>query len=291
MLNGTEIKVGAVRSLWRYPVKSMRGETLALARIGPYGVEGDRYSALVDRTDGKVATAKHPHKWPNLLGWSASIQEQGMGGEENGAISITLPTGMTVRGAQPDRDRILSDALGREVTLAYAHHGQISGLPADLFPSWTGRSEEYWPDMEGREKRDVVTEFSLPPGTFFDGAMIHLLTTATLKHLQNLYPAGCFDPLRFRPNIVVDTGEEREGFLENEWVGRRLFLGEDVRLKVIKPCARCVMTTLPQGDLPKDPGILSTAVRNNHSHVGVYAMVEQGGLVRRRDTVRIIGGQ
>lgn len=65
-------------------------------------------------------------------------------------------------------------------------------------------AEEYWPDMEGLDYRDTVTDWDLPPGTFFDLALVHVLTTATLERLREIYPQGRFEVRRFRrPNIVV----------------------------------------------------------------------------------------
>jgi uncharacterized protein YcbX len=94
---------------------------------------------------------------------------------------------------------------------------------------------------------------------------------------------------RFRPNIVVAPTTGTRGFVENDWVERTLRLGDEVRLQITMPCGRCVMTTLPQGDLPRDTGILRTAVQQNQGNVGVYARVVRGGIVRHGDTVTIDG--
>jgi uncharacterized protein YcbX len=141
--------------------------------------------------------------------------------------------------------------------------------------------------MEGLDHRDAVTEFTLPEGTFFDGATIHLLTTATLDHLSELYPQGRFKAQRFRPNIVVELASGEKGFAENAWIGRTLAIGTEVRLNITRPCGRCVMTTLPQGDLPRDPGILRTIAQHNRAKVGVYAVVQRGGTIRQGDRVQI----
>ena len=117
--------------------------------------------------------------------------------------------------------------------------------------------------------------------------MVHLLTTATLDRLRELYPQGRFEVRRFRPNIVVQLGSTEKSFAENAWVGHTLAIGTAVRLKITSPCGRCVMTTLAQGDLPKDPGILRTAAQHNQVNVGVYAAVELGGTIRRGDPIRI----
>ena len=150
----------------------------------------------------------------------------------------------------------------------------------------TANAEEYWPDMEGLDFRDTVTDFALPAGTFFDCAVVHLLTTATLDRLGELYPRGRFEVRRFRPNIVVQPASGKTGFIENTWVGHTLAIGDEVRLSITGPCGRCVMTTLPQGDLPRDPDILRTAAQHNHVQVGVYAAVVRGGMIRRGDSVR-----
>ncbi len=204
-----------------------------------------------------------------------------MGEELNAAlpaVRLTLPDGTIVTSEQPDLEQVLSSALGREVAFAEAQHdGESSGAQA----------EEYWPDMEGLDYRDTVTEWELPAGTFFDLAVVHMLTTATIERLRALYPAGRFEVRRFRPNIVVGTGPDHQGFVENDWIGRTLAIGDEVRLRVTGPCPRCVMTTLPQGDLPKDAGILRTAAQNNEANVGVYADVVKGGTVRRGDDVTL----
>ena len=95
--------------------------------------------------------------------------------------------------------------------------------------------------------------------------------------MHELYPEGRFAVPRFRPNVVVKSTDGSEGFVENAWLGRIVAIGESVRLKIDLNCARCVMTTLAQGDLPKDPGILRTAAQHNQVNVGVYASVLHGG--------------
>ncbi len=122
----------------------------------------------------------------------------------------------------------------------------------------------------------------MPAGTFFDIAGARMPTTATIDHLRGLYPQGRFEARRFRPNIVVATGPDDQGFAENGWIGHTATIGGTVRLAITAPCPRCVMITLPQGDLPKDPGILRTAARHNAVSVGVYASVLTGGSISPR---------
>jgi uncharacterized protein YcbX len=147
---------------------------------------------------------------------------------------------------------LLTGALSRPVTLA-------SAAPSE--PSL----EEYWPDTAELDHQETVTDEAMPASTFFDLAAIHVLTTATINRLRELYPQGRFEVRRFRPNIV----------------------GDDVVLEITDHCPRCVMTTLPQEDLPKDSGILRTAARHNEVHVGVYGEVRRGGRIQRGDTVTL----
>jgi uncharacterized protein len=274
-----QVAGGSVVGLWRYPVKSMMGEELNAAEVTDRGLVGDRQFAVVDASTGKVAGAKNPRKWGNFFDFRAAYVEPPQSGLKLPAVRLTLPDGTVVTSERTDLAEVLSTALGREVAFAEAQHdGESSGAQA----------EEYWPDMEGLEHRDTVTEWELPAGTFFDLALVHLLTTATIERLRALYPEGRFEVRRFRPNVVVATAPDQEGFVENDWIGQTLAIGDEVRLRITGPCPRCVMTTLPQGDLPKDAGILRTAAQNNRANVGVYAAVVTGGTVRRSDNVTVV---
>ncbi len=281
-----ESLLGSVGALWRYPVKSMLGEELDAAEITARGVLGDRGYACVDLFSGRVASAKHPRKWAKLFECQAAYVEPPRLNQPLPPVGITLPDGLYVTSDQRSLTEDLSSALGRDVIL-------FSTPPPDA------NLEEEWADIEGMPYRGVVTEQALGgntmPGLFYDGAVIHLLATATLARLHALYPAGRFAPQRFRPNIVVQSADEGEGFTESAWLERTLAIGDEVRLEVTMPCVRCVMTTLAQGDLPADPGILRAVAQHNRVNlgsygalpcVGVYASVTQGGIVRRGDAVR-----
>src|SRR5215471_17722540 len=220
----TQRAVGSIVSLWRYPVKSMLGEELNAAEVTKGGLLGDRAYALVDSSDGKVASAKNPRKWPQLFDFRAALADAPRTVVNVPPVRITLPDGTIVNSEQPDVHQILSKALKREVTL--------SALPDRR----AATAEEYWPDMEGLDHRDTVTEFGLPEGTFFDCAVVHLLTTATLDRLRSLYPEGRFEVRRFRPNIVVETTSADKDFVENGWIGQTVAIGDSVRLSIIGPC-------------------------------------------------------
>jgi uncharacterized protein len=280
--------VGTITAIWRYPVKSMMGEQLDASAVTEQGVLGDRAYALVDAETGKIASAKNPKRWPNLFQCHAALTEPPETARELPPVRITLPGGATVTSDDPAVDEVLSGLVGRRVTLE-------STAPAEPV------LEEYWPDMEGvspEGHRDTVTDerigMAAPPGTFFDLAPMGVLTTATLDQLEELYPQGRFDVRRFRMNLIVDV--DADGFVENDWIGHTLEVGDGVSLPVTIADPRCVMITLPQGDLAKDPGILRTAAQHNRLEipgagsypcVGVYATVAAGGNVSRGDPVAL----
>ena len=265
----------------------MMGEELNAAEITERGLLGDRAYAVLDSSDGKVASAKNPRKWPRLFDFRATFITPPRSGAKLPPVRITLPDGAVVTSDQGNRDQILSQALNREVTLDATERGRPEVVESTSPNPWTPKAEEYWPDMEGLEYRDTVTDFNLPEGTFFDCAVVHLLTTATVDRLRELYPPGRFEVRRFRPNIVVEAASGVRDFVENAWIGRTLAIGDAIRLSITGPCPRCVMTTLPQGDLAKDPGILRTAAQHNHTNVGLYASVVRGGTVRRGDPISL----
>jgi uncharacterized protein YcbX len=279
----TTTAAGTVVSLWRYPVKSMLGEELNSSYVTERGLAGDRSYALIDQETGKVASAKNPRKWGKLFDFRAAfIEDTPPQVVENilPPVRITFPDGTQIFSSdQDDIDHALSSVLGREVKLMRATNLEK--------PSY----EEYWPDIEGLAQREKVTDEAMPPQTFFDIAVIHIFTTSTINRLRELYPEGRFEVRRFRPNIVVEsTSEEKKNdFIENSWVGKKLMIGEDIVLRVIGPCTRCVMITLPQGDLPKDLGILRTVAQYNRVTAGVYATVHEGGTIRRGDQVLLEG--
>jgi hypothetical protein len=263
----------------------MLGEELEACEVTERGFRGDRAFALVDTEDGKVASTKNPRKWARLFECRARFSDDG------GDVRITLPDGATVSAREPAAAELLSSLLGRKTTLRTSSAG-----PPVI--------EELWLDgaPDGRAVTDETIARGSPAGTFFDYAVVHLVTTGALARFAELYPQGRFDVRRFRPNLLVSTAEGAAEFFENGWIGKTVAVGDSVRLAVTDPCPRCVMSTLAQEDLPADPGILRTAARHNSvvggegrgpegvyaASVGVYARVLSGGTVRRGDPVRIL---
>ena len=282
-MEGRGASVGSVVELWRYPVKSMQGEPIDTTAITERGVLGDRAYALMDRATGYIVSAKHPRKWGAVFACRAVFAQPPQLGAPLPPVWITLPDGAVVSSAEAHVDQLLSRALGRDVTLV-AEAPAAPMREANRAPIDDPTSQE----IIRREPMGLAA----PDGTFFDHAALHLLTTATLNRLQALYPAGRFAVSRFRPNLVVTPSGEDQGFVENGWLGHSLTIGAAVQLYLIDPSPRCVVTTLAQGDLPHDIGILRAVSRHNAAAsvtlapglvlpavAGVYARVDQGGLL------------
>src|SRR5260370_41590886 len=134
--------VGVVEELWRYPVKSMIGEPLTATEVTESGLLGDRAYALRDTSDGNIATAKNPRKWPNLFDYRAALTGAARAGEKLPPAQITLPDGTTISTEQPDAARILSAALKREVRLVKIEPGRREAASANKETSQE-TSEEY----------------------------------------------------------------------------------------------------------------------------------------------------
>jgi uncharacterized protein YcbX len=275
---------GTVVSLWRYPVKSMMGEELNSSYVTERGLIGDRTYAVVDNQTGKVASAKNPRKWGKLFDFRSMFVDSPHDVNDIPPVRITFPDGSNISSNHQednDMDSSLSKVFDREVRLMKA-----SGFEE---PSY----EEYWPDIDGLARRETVTDEGMPSKTFFDIAVIHILTTSTINRLRELYPEGRFEVRQFRPNIVVESTskQKKNDFIEDSWVGKKMTIGKDnVVLKITAPCTRCVMITLTQGDPPQDLGILSTVAKYNQVHVGVYASVERGGTIHRKDLIYLEEG-
>ncbi|KUI44778.1 molybdenum cofactor biosysynthesis protein [Mycobacterium sp. GA-1199] len=265
---------GRVAALQRYPVKSMLGEVRDRVRIGPLGVDGDRRYALIDEETGRVATAKHPRRWSALL-QCASITS------EDGGVTVTLPDGRSVpvtEAAAP-----LSELLGRTVHIADERAAGVVLERSDpLEVLEHGIDAEFDP---------VLLELGqgAPGGAFVDHSPVHLITTATLDAIG----VGISEALRYRPNVVIDVGSEP--FVENEWVGAEIELGE-VTLRVTLPTPRCAVPTLKHGATERLPDAVRYLLEHNRVEVpgggklpcaGVYAEVVAVGTVSAGDEVRV----
>lgn len=285
-----------VGSLWRYPVKSMQGEAVDALTITSAGVESDRTYGFVDVESGRVVSAKNPKRYEAVFGCHAELL-----GEGEIPIGVTLPDGTAVQGA--DIAPAVSRLVGRELVLA------ATSPEGSVY-------EEEWPEFDGvlpdtlrpvlglkGEQGDQVialpTAAAAGQGSFVDFAPVHAMTTRTLAHLSSLQAASAWEARRFRPNLLIDDGDQPGAFTEDGWIGDDLLVGEEVRLRVSMPTPRCVMTTLAQDGIPRDPEIMRTVAEHNKHRVeglgqwacaGAYLEVVQGGVIHTGDTILVVPG-
>lgn len=232
-------RVGCLRSLHRYPVKSLVGEDLDAAPVDLRGVRGDRLWSVRD-PDGKLGSGKSSRRFRKMDGLLS------LAARYDGEVPvIELPDGRVVRGDDPAVHATLSELVGRPVTLA---------------------------------REDLVPHF--------DDGPIHFVTTASLRRLEQVHGRPV-DVRRFRPNLVLDTGD-LEGFAEDDWVGRQLAVGDELVLSVRDTMPRCVMVALPQRGLEAERDLLHTITDVNDTMLGVVADVLEPGSVALGDEVVLL---
>ena len=276
-----------LHEIWRYPVKSMVGGTVESAELSVLGIVGDRHWAVRSQELGGIRGAK---RIGDLMKFSAAYTD-------GTRVQITLPDGSTVHSDDADVDARISTALGHRVAL--------ESLPADgnldhfrRGPGGGGDPVQELRDIFGREADEPlpdfsafppeVVEFESPPGTHYDCWPLLVMTTSAVRSLAAALPGSNTDIRRFRPSLVVDTGDDA-GHPEFSWTGRTAVIGGDSGplIEFLKPCPRCVMTTREvAGGIPADKQVLRHIVRDLDQNLGVYARITDPGVIRTGDELR-----
>ena len=274
----------SILNIYRYPVKSMMGETLSKADIGEAGIPGDRGWAVRDEKRGGIRGGK---KIPQLMTLTAQSGPT--------APLITSPDGDSASASTEGINEWLSDKLNHPVTLWPL-------LPADQLDHYRrgapdtedfeqelravfGRlPEEPLPDLTGFEE---LLEFESPPGTYFDAFPISIMSQQSLATMNQLEGESRFDVRRFRPNLLVDIPDTDHPFPEQAWVGKTLSIGS-VKLRIDMTCPRCSMTTHGFDDLPRDTEVMRKLVNHSDGNLGIYASVIQAGKVSADDSVSVV---
>ena len=278
------MSTASVATIYRYPVKSMMGETLSEADIGEAGIPGDRGWAVRDEKRGGIRGGK---KIPQLMTLAAQ--------SGTAAPLITAADGDSASASSERINDWLSGKLNHPVTLWPL-------LPADQLDHYRrgapdtedfeqelravfGRlPDEPLPDLAGFEE---LLEFESPPGTYFDAFPISIISQQSLNTMNQLEGESRFDVRRFRPNLLVDVPGSDHPFPEQAWVGKTLAIGS-VTLRIDTTCPRCAMTTHGFDDLPQDPQIMRKLVANSEGNLGIYASVVKVGKVATGDSVNVM---
>ena len=288
-----------VSDIFRYPVKSMRGERVASARITAEGILGDRAWALRDEARDGLTGAK---RFPALMSMSARFQHEPDLEARSPPVTITAsaePGQAGISSEDADANDRLSALLEHPVTLwpllpaAREEHYRREAPPPGSNPEeglrevFARTADEPLPDVS--KFPPVLFTHHSPPGTYFDAFPLLILSRSALAELEARASAAgsksVFDVRRFRPNLLLETGEE--GFVEDAWCGRLLEIG-GVVVKVEMTCPRCIMTTHGFDDLPRDPKVMRALVQHHGGDLGVYASVVQPGEIEAGATVRVI---
>ena len=234
----------------RYPIKSMVGESLSSTKLVQRGLPGDRVWAVRDEERGGIRGAKQIGRLLELAArFPESPQEEGSDPAE-----IVLQDGSVLSTGDEDVSKRISQAIDHPVTLwpllppdALDHYRR--GAPTHSDPETNLRAvfartpEEPLPDLSVFPSE--LFEFECPPGSYFDAYPLLILTEQSLRNLASKTPGATIDVRRFRPNLVIDVGDERAGeneFPERDWAGKRLKIGE-ATVEATVECPRCVMVT------------------------------------------------
>ncbi|HEX6391254.1 MAG TPA: MOSC N-terminal beta barrel domain-containing protein [Solirubrobacteraceae bacterium] len=284
-----------ITELWRYPVKSMGGERVEAVAVGERGPHADRMWAVRDPAVDAISTAR---KFPALLQCSARYPSDPTGhpAEPGNApeVVIVLPGGDEVSSADPAVHARLSEVVGSDVRLEplpplsekdryRAPRQTKAGVRAALGV----KDDEPIPDLSMFPLKMLAElgRYVTPLGSFVDAYPVHVLTHASLAAMAAQAPGSDFDVRRFRPNVVVDTGDE-PGLPETQWCGADL-IGPGAALRGEIPTIRCVMPTRAQGELGADPDVLRTVAAHAERCLGLYATVARPGRLAVGDELRV----
>ena len=231
----------------------MAGELLDAARLGWYGIEGDRRLAFRRLNDKSGFPWLSASKLPQLLLYKP-VRLDSNANSKNGEL---LPTHVRT----PD---------GKEYEL---------------------RSNELRDEVSSRCGSDVEL-MNLKHG-IFDESPISVISLGTVHSVARESGRGVdlCDLRRFRPNVVIETNSA-EPFEEDKWIGRTLIFGEGnsgAAIGVTMKDERCVMVNLDPDTAEKDSEVMKAVVRLNKNHAGVYGTVVRAGELRVGQVVTIGG--
>ena len=257
--------IGHVDSLWRYPVKSMRGEEMDEIFVGYAGVYGDRLFAFV--------SAGNPKGFPYFTGR-----------DQRQMIRYRARFRDPAKAAGPSN---LPEAEGHN---AWPLPASAAELPVDVET----------PDAKVFAIDDLALIDHLRAGTdhnheirlirsdraLTDCAPLSFFSLQTVRQLEK--ESGTpVDKRQFRANVYLDL-PGLDGFAEDEFVGRSLRLGSKVVATVTKRDGRCMMITLNPETAEKSPPVLKTVAQKHEGKTGVYSAVLVEGLVRKGDPVELL---
>jgi uncharacterized protein len=258
--------VGKVDSLWRYPVKSMRGEELDEAFASFSGIYGDRLFAFESSASPKgfpYLTAREQQK---LLQYRPRFRHPDKAARP---INLTEAESMGANPVWADPSELMVDVEtpgGR--TLAIDDPALIDMLRTDI-----------------DQKHQLTLMRSERAMT--DCRPVSIFSLQSARQLGE-ETGTALDKRRFRANVYVDL-TSAQGFAENEFVGKSLRIGLKAVVTVLERDARCVMITLDPDTAEKTPAILKKVAQAHEGMAGVYGAVIVEGMLHKGDSVEVLG--
>jgi uncharacterized protein YcbX len=257
--------VGKVDSLWRYPVKSMRGEELDEAFASFSGIYGDRLFAFESSASPKGFPYLTAREQQRLLQYRPHFRYPDKAARP---INLTEAEGMGANPVWADPSELMVDVQtpdGR--TLAIDDPALMDMLRTDI-----------------DQKHQLKLMRSERAMTDCRPVSIFSLQSARQLGEETGTP---IDKRRFRANVYVDL-TSAEGFAENNFVGRSLRIGAKAVVTVLERDARCVMITLDPDTGEKAPAILKKVAQAHDGMAGVYGAVMVEGMLHKGDSIEVI---
>jgi uncharacterized protein len=259
--------VGRVESLWRYPVKSMRGEELQLLFAGFPGVYGDRVYAFRSSAASKGFPYLTGREQPNMLRYGAAFRY----GER-----MVIPPNLAE-----------AQALGPGITPQYAESGDLMVEVHTSSGNVLTVDDPRLTDLLREGGRDGL-ELSLirSERALTDCRPISLISIQTVRHLSQEVGVE-LDKRRFRANVYVDLAAG-DGIGEDAWVGHKLRIGSRAEIAVTDRDPRCKMITLDPDTAQANPEVMRRVAKDHDGPAGVYAAVLVEGTIRVGDEITLL---
>ena len=257
--------IATVESLWRYPVKSMRGEELDEMFAGYSGVYGDRLFAFKSSASPKGFPYLTGREQRQMLRYRPRFRDPDKAARP---INLTEAESMSANPVSADLADLMVDVeTPTGETIAIDDPQLIDMLRADI-----------------DEKHQLTLLRSERAMTDCRPVSIFSLQSARQLAEETGTPV---DKRRFRANVYVDL-TSAEGFAENEFVGRSLRIGPKVVVTILERDPRCMMITLDPDTAEKTPAILKKVAQAHDGMAGVYGAVMVEGMLHKGDSVELL---
>jgi uncharacterized protein YcbX len=259
--------IGTVESLWRYPVKSMRGEELDEMFLGYPGVYGDRLFAFESSASPKGFPFFTGREQRQMIRYRARFRHPDKAARPvNLSEAEKLSPNINPISASPDELMIDVETPDGK-TLAIDDPALIDHLRAGT---------------DGRHDLKLIRSDK----AITDCRPLSIFAVQSAKKLEQ-ETGLTVDKRRFRANVYLDLLSS-EGFAEDKFVGKSLRIGDKVVVSILQRDARCMMITLDPDTAEKEPVLLKKVAQAHEGMAGVYSAVLVEGMIRKRDSVELV---